>query len=219
VAAIDAFTGRVVTENVDVEIANVPVRPIRNLSGMFVFLNPPGGPIPNGPLQIKVTADPQLYLDPAHEVFVPPAPAVPPDPIQRRCNVLLYRRPSFPMASGDTVIGGVLADGADAQGIPIPAPNLHVRVTPEPPPGVPPSPPFVTRSDERGAFAAFLRVERPDPPTPDHRVTFEFAHALGGVSVNTFDRQVVEGRRHAFRGVVDIQQNNAVSPLLEAIGT
>jgi hypothetical protein len=75
VAPIDAFTGRIVQQNVDASIEGLPDRPIRNLSGLLVFLKPK--PSAEGDeadatvtrpnqekYRIRVTAEAAGYFDP-----------------------------------------------------------------------------------------------------------------------------------------------------------
>lgn len=199
VAPIDAFSGRVVLHGVDARIQGLPDRPIRNRSGLLVFVNLPDRP----KYTVHVTAEAAGYFDPALSDFVPESPAeVPLREQQRRLDVLLLRRPTFAFDEQTTLVSGVVLRGDKS----VEAAQIEAML----PQGVVPRSTtvvwgFRTSTDARGAFALALRlppeVDSPGDPVP---VIFQIKH---GEHERQFEKEVKEGHRHVFQKPIDLSGN------------
>ena len=196
VAAIDAFSGRVVARGVEATIEGLPNLPYRNLSGLLVFVNLPV----QADYRIRVQARAAGYFDPDPVTFVPPPDDDPDLATRRRLSVPLFRRPETAAAAGGTAVAGVIVRGAaPVSGASIEA-ELPTDLLPPRPPGAPPLRPFETRSDERGAFGLSLRLPR-DPTNEPVAVTFTFSE---GADERRIERPVVDGRLHSFEKPIDL---------------
>jgi hypothetical protein len=213
VAPIDSFTGRIVQGHVDVHIEGLYQRPIRNFSGMLVFLKPKttradgeetSPQTDQEKYEISVTAEAAGYFDPDPAVFEPPVSDDGSDStIQRRVDVPLLRLPSFPVPEETTLVSGVIVRGDE--------PLTGARIWVELPAGLVPrgsaSPkPFETRSYRRGAFALALRVPAWEE-NMDSTVKVVL-HVEEGADHRQFELYVQENRRHVFQKPIDITGSN-----------
>ena len=184
IVPIDAFSGAIVAHGVKVTIVGQPaLRPIRNLSGMHVFLN-----IPDADRAVKVEAGAAGYFD--SEVAVAP-PADPDDDAARRHVVALLPRPGYPFAENTTLVRGVLVkDGQAVAG---------GRITAQPAGAVGL---FEAQSDAGGAFVMPLRLPDPDDSasTPVN-VSFKFPPES-----REFTVPVRPARTQSFKTPIDLDE-------------
>jgi hypothetical protein len=211
VAPIDALTGRIVRQNVDARIDDFPFRPIRNLSGLLVFLKPKvepddveaTEPLPDRTTySIRVTAEAAGYFDPEPIEFVEPlSDDVTGPKTNRRKDVPLHRLPTYPFESESTLISGVLVNGENVvQGariwaiLPAGSALRNGNLLK----------PFETKSDRRGAFALPLRLPAlEDSSANPVTLNLHFQRGSdGGLLKGEVD--VLEGRRHVFKKPVDM---------------
>lgn len=204
VAPFDAFTGLPVRSDLEVHLEGWPYGPIRNLSGMFVFIrsNTRPEPPPRAEYQVVVSARGAGYFDPQAVGFVP-VPSNDPDVAsKRKLAIPLYRRPSAAADLDDTtLVAGVIRNGEE----PLVDARISAQLPPDTlPPGEPPHQPFETRSDERGTFMLPLRlpVEAITAPIP---VTFKFRK---DAVERSMIRQVREGERYSFKVPIDLGGDN-----------
>jgi hypothetical protein len=153
VVPMDAFTGRIVTARLRVEAyagtgaekRKLPNRPVRNLSGLYVFLNLPHA----DDYTIELKALDSGYFDPDRVTFVPPADNDSDAAAKRRVIVLLQRRPTFAFSDGTTLIRGVVVSGKN----PVDRAKIWADVN-----GAAAAGNFTTFSDAKGSFALGLRL-------------------------------------------------------------
>lgn len=216
VAPMDAFTGLIVPHNVDARIEGLPDRPIRNLSGLLVFLKPkpneaePTATVPDQEkYRIHVSAETAGYFDPELAEFEPPKDDDESDPRTRlRLDVPLLRLPTFPFTEETTLVSGVVVRGEEAV--------TGARIWAKLPAGVVPgnvdSPIFFeTKSYSRGAFALALRLPAWED-NPDSLVTIVLHVKEDGHPEFKQEIQVKEHQRHVFEEPIDI--SGTTSPLL-----
>lgn len=202
VAPIDAFTGRIVSSGVKARIEGLLDRPRRNLSGMLVFVNLPSRPV----YRVIVSAEKAGYFDPGPTNFVPPPDDDPDFANKRRLDVPLYRLPSVVADMEATTVAGLLVRIAQpSPGEPVREPVPGARVWADLPAStLPPNAgslkPFETRTDERGAFALWLRLPA-DAATAPVPVMFRFRK---GDSQRNIERPVREGKFHSFEKPIDL---------------
>ncbi len=214
VIAVDAFNGQVIAKGIEAHIEKqiggsfkqFPIKPIRNASGMLVFINrknqaplesPPTLPAP--PYRIVVDALEADYFD-------PPSTMITALPNDKKLVLRLHRRPSVALDSATTSVSGVIVRGvAQVADVVIksiyPAAILPPNAQPEP---------FETRSDERGAFSLRMRL-----PATSATVRFE----IGDIGTpRIFDRNIAEGKAYAFDTPIDLQGTNSNNnPLIVAL--
>lgn len=195
VAPIDAFSGRITEGRLRVEVEGLIARPIRNLSGLRVFVNLP----PQPEYRIRIEAGEAGYYDPPVTTF-PPSPPTGNEP---RLDVYLHRRPEFPFDPDTTIVFGQLVEGADDD----PVDGATIRADLPTVPGG--TPPFVTQSDANGSFALPLRM--PADLLPADLVTFTFD--APGMN-RQFAKFVREGVRNTF--IKPIRMDGANTPDLRA---
>lgn len=202
VAPVDAFTGQVVRQKVNAWIDGINVRPVRNISGLLVFLNLPARPF----YLVNVGASKAGYFDPARKPFIPPAPTDPDLANKRRLDFPLYRQPSTAIDPDTTAVAGMIVDGAQ--------PVDGARVWAEMPPGsVAPGvvlKPFETRTSEKGSFLLPIRLPAAAATGP---VTVQFRFRKG-LKQRDLARNVNEGKFHSFEKPIDLAGANT-PPLLE----
>ncbi len=234
VAPIDALTGRIVQrkvtasvtvagETAESETLKLPDKPIRNLSGLLVFINLPDHP----KYQVHVKARAAGYFDPEPADFTPPEPDDDSDPKDRlRLDFPLFPRPDFAFTDEVTLVSGVIVRGTEGVEearilVIVPTPSIGM--------GNPPQPQvFETRSDERGAFALALRLpafsengESSDGEDgSDKGVPVKFridTKNINGEWVLALETdkgmKITEGRRHVFKSPLDLD-NPDNSPVL-----
>ena len=205
VTAVDAFNGRIIADGIKMYIEKqigggfkrFPVKPVRNASGVQVFLNrrnqaPLGSPppLPAPPYHIVIDAREAGYFSP------PPTPiaALPND---RRLLVRLHRRPDSTLDAATTSISGLVVRGAARVGGAL----VKSVFTAGLPPNSPQPESFETFSDERGAFS--LRMRLPASPV---NVRFEISE---NGPPRILVRSLTEGVAYAFKTPIDLQGNNA----------
>ncbi len=225
VAPFDALTGRIVQRNVtasvtvagetaESETLKLPDKPIRNLSGLLVFINLPDHP----KYRIAVKARAAGYFDPEPADFTPPE--------RKDKNALdlkdslridfpLFPRPDFAFSEEVTLVSGVVVrgtEGVDGARIlaTVPAPNAGMGNNH-------PDHSFETRSDERGAFALALRLpaffENEESGDAEDRadkgVSVKFRIETRGGDDEwqldlEWDIKIIESRRHVFSSPIDL---------------
>ncbi len=213
VMAIDSFTGEVISEGVKVELLDqnnankpLPFLPRENLSGMRVFVN-----LPNQAFyRIRLSAKDAGYFDPAIFDHIPPAAN---DPLliqKRRVEFYLHRRAEHAVNLQATVVAGVIERNGSA----VENAEINAEIPPAlVPPALLPLSPFVTRSDERGAFAIPLRLPE-DATTGPVAITFTMQE---GADQRQFVRNVEERHFYSFEQPVDLTGNAATNnpPLIQ----
>ena len=197
VAPVDAFSGEIVRRSVTAKLKDpvtgeyLPFKPIRNLSGLLVFINLDDQPN----YTIEVDAGKAGYFKPVVSVFVPPQPA---DADQnRRHEVPLFRRPDFAFGEATTLVRGVIKRGPDGV--------EDARIWADP--LLAGNPPFETQSGARGAFVLALRLPKLAPnnvPGPVD-VTLKFSE---GADQHEFVRPIDDGRTHIFEDPIDLGVKN-----------
>lgn len=202
VAAVDAFTGRVVTSDIEVHVDGLHHKPIRNRTGLRVFVDLPV----QKRYDVEVKAVKAGYFD-GRGFIEPPEIDDTSAPADRLLTIPLYRRPSKAAADEDsTVIAGVLERNGD----PVALGSVSVLSPADPSPlaGPPPATPFVTLSDRRGAFALALRLWSGSGAAPI-TVRIKFAHDTSALE---FDARVRQGRLHSFERVIDFVLTDPTNP-------
>lgn len=182
VAPLDAFSGQVVAQNIEVRIEGLPNRPIRNRTGLLIFVNLPAQP----KYKVIMKAEAAGYFNPPPVDFEPPSQDDPTGHL--RLDVMLLRQPTFSFADEVLLVSGVVLIGNESAA----AADIEAFATS--------SQRFRTRTDKRGAFALALRL----PPEADplgEPVTFRIRH---GNYVRQFERKVKEGHRHVFKKPIDL---------------
>lgn len=190
VVPIDAFTGRIVVSSVTARLKNLPDRPIRNLSGMLVFVNLPTQPS----YQIEVFPETAGYFDPGEKTW--PVPGDLTSAKSKRLIVPLFRQPTAGVDTEATTVAGVVVRGVQ----PVVGAIIQAIL---PPTALPPGSnldPFETRSDGRGAFALRLRLPT-DPANMVVDVKFRFKQ---GAFQRDIERLVEEGKFYSFEKPIDL---------------
>jgi hypothetical protein len=190
VEPIDAFTGQIVQGPVECEIKDFPCRPIRNRSGLYVFLSDTQQ---QDAYHIRIKAQEVGYFDKAFD-FRPPDPdaSIAEGVRARRVVVPLLRRPTMPYTDSATLISGVVVRGEE----PVVNADLWVDLPDQPLPDNPPADTqFRTLTDERGAFSLALRV-------PDSTVTVTM-HINDETAHRSISGVVEEHGRHSFKKPID----------------
>lgn len=204
VAPVDAFTGEIVRDNVVAWLDGLNTRPVRNISGLLVFLNLPARPF----YLVNVSASNAGYFDPSRKPFIPPAPTDPDAARKRRLDFPLYRHPSTSIDPDTTAVAGMLVDG----GQPVDAARVWAELPPgSAAPGVVLKP-FETRSSTSGSFLLPLRLPAAAATGPVS-VQFRFRK---GLKQRDLARDVNEGRFHSFERPIDLAGAN--SPQLLEFG-
>jgi hypothetical protein len=221
VAPIDALSGRIVQGNITATVSvlstatesgelRLPDKPVRNLSGLLVFINLPDYP----KYRVTVSAKTAGYFDPDPIEFTPPAPDDNSDPKNRlRLDFILFPRPGFDFSDEATLVSGVLVRGEEkVQGA-----RISVEVSSTPfgrlrNNGAAKA--FETRSDERGAFALAVRLPAfsengGSGVGVDKGVSVKFRVETRNNSgdwelVLEWDIQIIEGRRQVFKRPIDL---------------
>ena len=170
VAPIDVLTGRIVSKNirafVSVEVdagqlLNLPDKPIRNLSGMLVFVNMPEN---YTKFQVHLNAENSGYFDPEPMEFLPLIPSSDFDEEKNpRLDVPLFPRPGFSFDEFVTLISGVVIRDSDK----VESAKVSLLIKPEP------GPIFETRTDKLGAFVLPLNLTR-DIDMEDEKIEVDF---------------------------------------------
>ncbi len=202
VALIDAFTGQVVRDDIKVTIEGLFNAPIRNLTGMFVFVNLP----PQDSYQINIDAEEAGYFSPEPIEFTPPADDDPEVAKKRRLDVPLIRRPSAPQDLAATSITGVVVRSVGATREPAPFVSIRAEF-PEDlfPPGGQPDTQFNTLSDERGAFTLSMRLP-PEAGVEAVVVQIIFEQDRNGIiSKRVVERLVEDQVFYSFDMSIDIE--------------
>jgi len=209
VAPVDAFTGQVVVSGIKVRIKNpkndlyLPDVPVRNLSGMHVFINLER----LKKYKIIVDAEEAGYFSEEVE-FDTPEDDDPDWKTKRRKNVALYKLPIGDVDFDVTTAAGIIVNGdqklAGAKIIASLPDTLSI-------PGAQKLKPFETRSDERGAFA--LRLRLPDRET---EVPVKFVFKAESSMDREIEISLKEGKYYRFNRPIDMAKslNQGPQPLL-----
>ena len=127
VAPIDAISGRIVRSNISVSITVeseaaestpllLPDKPIRNLSGLLVFVKKRNDSVlPNhSKYRVHIKARTAGYFDPDPIDFTPPEPDDSFDTKHSLClDVPLFHRPEFSFPGEVTLVSGIVVRGTD----------------------------------------------------------------------------------------------------------
>ena len=105
VAPIDAFTGRIVASAVTAHIKDLPHHPIRNLSGMLVFVNLPTQPS----YRVEVSPEKAGYFNPGEQTW--PVPGDLAGTTNKRLIVPLFQQPTAGVDTEATTVAGVIVRG------------------------------------------------------------------------------------------------------------
>jgi hypothetical protein len=189
-APTDGVTGAVVRSGVSASVKGLPNRPIRNSSGLLVFVNLPDRPS----YEIELDAREAGYFGPDSFVWEPPSGE--PSPRQRQVDRLLQPRPDFPFRDSTTLVRGVVVRGGAAVA------DARIWARPAPDSG-----PFETRSTERGAFALALRLPPLEPFEDELPVDVEI-HVEQGPDGRRLTRRLTNGRSHSFEAPIDLTGTN-----------
>lgn len=202
IAPFDTVSGAVVAHLVSAAIDGLPDRPIRNRSGLLVFVNLP----PQQSYTVALSATRAGYFDPPPLVCAPP-PAAPGNADQRRFGVPLMPRPNFPFAEATALIrgtvrrGGVPVEGAAITTEPYEVPDPdHAGQTKK-------TLPFATHTDAGGSFALPLRrlpFEGDEVEAPG-QVVLNFADGIG---TRNLTKAIVNGKEHVFAAAIDLDGVN-----------
>lgn len=190
VVPFDSFSGRVVGSGVKASVDGLLDQPIRNLSGLLVFINLPQ----QDAYGVTVDASEADYFSPVHATF--PSNDNPAE--TRRLMAPLMRLPSFPYAEATTLIRGVVQRGSGPGAVPVR--NASIRAGP-----IMLNPRFRTASDERGAFALPLSIRRAHAHSGTHTVTLHFEQ---GNDTRTLHVEISEGKSHSFNEPIDLIGHN-----------
>lgn len=190
VVPIDAFTGRIVASAVTANLKGLPNPPIRNRSGMLVFVNLPSQPS----YQVNVFSGAAGYFDPGEKMWPVPGDAASAN--SKRLIVSLFRLPSAGVDTEATTVAGLVVRGAQPE-----AGAIVQAILPGD--ALPPGSafdPFETRTDERGAFVLRMRVPT-DPAGASVDVKFRFQQ---GAFQRKIEHPVEEGRFYSFEKPIDL---------------
>lgn len=235
VAPIDAATGRIVRFNITASISvdnetasstplQLPDKPIRNRTGLLVFVREKISPVyPKYRIHVKAKA--AGYFDPEPIDFITPQPGDVFNPRDRlRVDFQLSPRPDSLFLDEATLVSGVVVRGAKSvEGARLSAKvlvtgigNGHAFNT------------FETRSDERGAFALALRLPEfagnggnggiDDLFGEGIPVEFKIETRRGNdewqMDFEKKDLKVIESRRHVFKSSIDLEKHDDKPMLL-----
>ena len=194
VAPFDAFTGSIV-RGAEASVEGLPDKPVRNRSGLLVFINLP----PQPTYAWRLSAGRTSYFDPEGQplTFDPAVDAM-------RRPVPLLRRPESDYPEGTTLVRGVVhRAGIAVSGASISLDPIEAGATA-----------FQARSNAVGAFAVPLRLPglAPTEEVDPVEVRINVADGLGG---RLFVRLVRGGRAHRFMAPLDLA--DASQPALEEI--
>jgi hypothetical protein len=188
-APFDAYSGRLVSEGIDASVVGLPNRPIRNRSGLLVFVNLPARPI----YKVDVRASAAGYFDPPQQDVVPVADSDPERATKRRKNVPLMPLPQSDFPEASSLLRGVVVRGGlpvDQAGIELDA-SAHIAG-------------FATKTASSGAFALPIRMKR-DGMVDGDRIT---AAATFKVKDNsgemTLTHDVRSGATYRFAAPIDL---------------
>jgi hypothetical protein len=153
VELLDPVTGALISTPATVSVDGLPIGPLNNLSGRFVFLAQPGTA---GTVRVDLHGLP-------YESISSPAPA----PGQNLLRLTLQPTPLYPFDASATVINGILTDG----GAPVVGAQIGVTFA------APQHRALPARADQSGAFAVLLRLDptaiaSTDPVTADLTLSF-----------------------------------------------
>lgn len=235
VAPIDAVTGRIVrfniTASVTVEGGTVPLtslqlpdKPIRNRSGLLVFVRQKNSPV-YPKYRIRVKAKAAGYFDPEPIDFIPPQPGdvfIP--KVRLRVDFQLFPRPDSLFQDEATLVSGVVVRGAKS----VEGARISAKV---PATGIGNGnafKTFETRSDERGAFVLVLRIPEfagnegndgiNDLSGKGIAVEFKIETRGGNdewqLDSEMKDLKVIESRRHVFKSSIDMEKHDDKPMLL-----
>lgn len=205
VALIDAFSGRIVRGDIRVTIDGLFNQAVRNLSGLFVFVNLPS----QASYTITIDTTAEGYFNPPPIEFVPPASDDPDRIKKRRLDVLLYRRPSVPVDPDVTAVAGVVVrPDLSQQGAFLPVAFASIRAEFAQGillPGSQGQISFKTFSDERGAFVLALRLPQEAAVEPIIvRFIFEKTHD-GQIDKRIIERPIKDQDFLSFDNPIDIE--------------
>lgn len=190
----DAFTGRIVTGGVEASVDGLPDKPIRNRSGMLVFVNLPSQPT----YDYRISAGRAGYFDPDGQ------PLSFHSGDDRKCPIPLLRRPEADFGEAATLVRGVVHRAA--------VPVAGARISLDPLEAGAAS--FETRSGAGGAFALPLRLPAIAPI--ETLVPVEIKITVDdGTGSRLFKREVIAGRSFRFRTPLDL--GDSAQPVLEEI--
>lgn len=201
VAPIDAFTGRIITTGISASLKGLPNRPVRNRSGMLVFVRKNGIP-EQARYEIEVNAEKAGYFNPDTPIlYSPPATDNSNRANKPQIDVPLMRRPTSAIDTDATTVAGVVVRAAQ----PVAGATVFAELpTSMLPPGGATLAPFETRSDERGAFALMLRLPA-GSVTAAVTVKFKFSE---GTDVREIVRLVAEGKFYSFEEPIEMNIDN-----------
>jgi hypothetical protein len=189
VVAFDVLSGQPVTRGVEARVTGLSARPIRNRSGLLVFVNLPA----QATYEVQVTAALAGYFDPEPLIFTPPAANDPNIGPKRRLPVALRPRPDFAFLEGTTLIRGMLVRGG--------APAAGAMVWAEPLAGG--ASPFTTTANGQGEFALPLRLPVLAPDEPEAALDVVLHFKLGP-DERVLTRPVRNGAIHRFAAPIDL---------------
>lgn len=235
VAPIDAVTGRIVRFNITASVTvegetvpstslQLPDKPIRNRSGLLVFVRQKNSPL-YPKYRIRVKAKAAGYFDPEPIDFIPPQPGdvfIPKDRL--RVDFQLFPRPDSLFQDEATLVSGVVVRGAKSvEGARISAKVPVIKIVNRNAINT-----FETRSDERGAFALALRLPAfavvegnegaDDKSGKGIPVEFKIETRSGNdewqLDFEMKDLKVIESRRHVFKSSIDLEKHDDKPKLL-----
>lgn len=236
VAPIDAVTGRIVRFNITASVTveseaapstflQLPDKPIRNRSGLLVFVRQKSSPVyPKYRIHVKAKA--AGYFDPEPIDFIPPQAGDVFNPKDRlRVDFQLFPRPDSFFQDEATLVSGVLVRGPKrVEGARVSAKVPVMGIGNRNAINM-----FETRSDERGAFALALRlpafaVDGGGNEGTDDKfgkgIPVEFKiETRGGNDAWKVDFEmkalkVIEGRRHVFKSSINMEKHDDKPMLL-----
>ncbi len=216
VVPLDAFTGRIVTAGVRATISRVhrvgardriePLgrEPIRNLSGMLVFLSETDELDPSLTFEIRVDPSEAGYLLPDVMRYSPPAANDPAWADRLRVVVPLSRRADAPEPDGATMVRGtVISRSPGNRTIPVSGARIDVSASA--------GQAFATFTDGRGEFAVPVRVPGSvDDDAIPVGTTVQIRERVGPNLVlrRELVRDVRSGVKHRFAEPLEIRGNN-----------
>jgi len=200
VAPFDAFTGRVISEGVKASVLGLPDRPIRNRSGLLVFVNLPDQP----QYDFTVRGSAAGYFDPPQQSFIPPAANDPNRFKLRRRSVALMPLPDSHFPEAVTVVRGVVVRGAQ------PVSDASIALDSLSAAGTG----FATKTTTSGAFALPLRMPALSPGQNEAPKPITL-HVAEGADQRTLTRSVRAGSVYRFDAPINL--SDAAEPNLVEI--